>query len=88
MSVFYRGACPQAYPVTWRAEMPCSRAARSQGLCAGLPAVGGGAVSIRNCSIAAAIAAASVADAEVETSSILGRGGLRLPLPPLIAAEI
>jgi hypothetical protein len=86
--VFYRGACPQAYPLTWRAEIPSSSAARNQGFWARLPAPGGGAVSIRNCSIAAAIAAASVSEAVPETTSIFGRGGLRLPLPPLIAAEI
>jgi hypothetical protein len=88
VSVFYRGACPQAYPVTWRAEIPSSSAARSQGLCDGGPAAGAGAVSIRNCSTAATIAAAAGADAALETSSILGRGGLRRPLPALIAAEI
>lgn len=51
------------------------------------PGCGAGAVSARNCSSAATIAAASVAEAEPGRSSIRGRGGLRLPLPPLIALE-
>jgi alanine dehydrogenase len=58
--------------------MPSSRAARCQPLTAGL-ASGTGAVSARNCSSAATIAAASDSEA-AESSSIRGRGGLRLPL--------
>jgi alanine dehydrogenase len=59
--------------------MPSSRAVRSQELCDSPASDGAGAVSARNCSTAATIAAASDSDAVVETSSILGRGGRRLP---------
>ena len=53
----------------------------SQGLMEGTGAFGGGAVSRRNCSMAAAIAAASAGDAVVCEISIRGRGGVCLPLP-------
>jgi hypothetical protein len=67
------------YPVSGRRadETPSSRAARCQGLVAGSPLAGGGAVSARNCSIPATIAAASASEAPVETISIRGRGGRR-----------
>ena len=58
--------------------MPSNSPARAQGLTAGPAAAGGGAVSRRNCSIAAAIAAASSADAYWRTS-IRGRAGRCLP---------
>ena len=45
-------------------------------------------MSARNCSIAATIAAASLGEAVLESSSIRGRGGRRLPFWALIAAEI
>jgi hypothetical protein len=74
-----RGAWPQAYPETWRAAIPSSSAVRAQGLIAEASAVGVGAVSARNCSTAATIAADSDAEAPVEIISIRGRGGLRSP---------
>jgi hypothetical protein len=74
------GGDPQVAPLIWRAEIPSSKAAHSHRF-GGSPALpGGGAVSARNCSTAAAIAAASVCEAPPETTSILGRGGRRLPL--------
>ncbi len=66
--------------------MPSSRAARCQALTAGRGS-GAGAVSIRNCSSAATIAAASLGEAPEETSSIRGLGGLRLPLLALTSAH-
>jgi alanine dehydrogenase len=87
VQVFYRGACPHAGPRTWRAEMPSSRAARCQALWAGR-VTGAGAVSTRNCSSAATIAAASPAEPAAVSSSIRGRGGRRSPFrAPAIAAE-
>ena len=74
------GAGPQLRPLTWRAEIPSSKAARNHRLCVSPALAGGGAVSARNCSTAAAIAAASESEAAPETTSILGRGGRRLPL--------
>jgi hypothetical protein len=58
--------------------VPSSRPARSQGLIAGPEDAGAGAVSRMNCSIAAAIAAASSGDAGCRTS-MRGRAGLCLP---------
>ena len=86
--MFYRGAWPQAYPVSWRDAMPSSSAARCQPLDRSTGGVGAGAVSIRNCSTAATIAAASSGAGAPERSSILGRGGRRLPLLAPLAAEI
>src|SRR3954462_11922039 len=61
--------------------MPSISPARSHGLILSPSSSrGGGAVSRRNCSIAAAIAAASAGDAAVCVSSIRGRGGVCLPL--------
>ena len=53
----------------------------SQGLIDISGGFGGGAVSRRNCSIAAAIAAASSGEAAVWRISIRGRRGACLPLP-------
>lgn len=72
------GEWPHTEALTWRAEMPSSSAARCQPLTS-VAASGAGAVSARNCSSAATIAAASESDAAAERISILGRGGLRLP---------
>ena len=85
MEVFYRAACPHAAPLSCRAEIPSSSAARCQRL--GAAATGAAAVSARNRSIAATIAAASPADLAGESSSIRGRGGFRIPSVPLTAAE-
>jgi hypothetical protein len=41
-----------------------------------------------NCSSAATIAAASASEAPEVSISIRGRGGLRSPFRPLIAAEV
>jgi hypothetical protein len=60
--------------------MPSSSAARCHSLAGGLAVPGAGAVSARNCSTAATIAAASDSEATGETSSIRGLGGRRLPL--------
>jgi acid phosphatase family membrane protein YuiD len=73
------GAWPQTAALTWRAEMPSSSAARCQALTVGV-ALAAGAVSARNCSRAATIAAASVSEAVPETISMRGLGGRRLPL--------
>jgi alanine dehydrogenase len=53
--------------------------ARAHGLIGGSLGSGGGAVSLRNCSIAAAIAAASSGEAAVWRSSIRGRTGRCFP---------
>src|SRR6478672_1712857 len=60
--------------------MPSTSPARSHGLIDSFSSAGGGAVSRRNCSIAAAIAAASAGDAALCAISIRGRGGACLPL--------
>ncbi len=66
--------------------MPSSSAARCQRLWAGAGA-GTGAVSARNCSRAATIATAADFEVASVSSSIRGRGGLRLPLVPAIGAK-
>ena len=58
---------------------PSWRPAQSQGLSGSRSSAGAGAVSARNCSIAAVTAAASSGDAAGVTISIRGRGGLRFP---------
>ena len=55
-------------------------AARSQGLAEGAGGCGVGAVSRTNCSMAAAMAAASSGEAAAWRISIRGRGGDCLPL--------
>src|SRR5688500_4815476 len=67
--------------------MPSSRAARAHGLIAEPSAAGAGAVSARNRSTAATIAAASDSAGPVAIISIRGRGGLRWPLP-LMARDL
>ncbi len=68
--------------------MPSKSPVRAHGLIAGPAAAGGGAVSRRNCSIAAAIAAASSGDALAWRSSMRGRAGRRLPLPAMEAESV
>jgi len=70
---------PQPPPPARRAAMPSRSAAACHGLIFGALEAGAGAVSARNCSSAATIAAASVSEAG-ETISIRGLRGLRLPL--------
>ena len=65
--------------------MPSSRPARSQGFSPDSAGAGGGAVSRRNCSIAAEIAAASSGVALEPLSSMRGRGGVRWPLPDTLS---
>src|SRR3954452_9821556 len=60
--------------------MPSIKPARSHGLTVSPSAWGGGVVSRRNCSIAAAIAAASSGEAALCVISIRGRGGACFPL--------
>ena len=60
-------------------RVPSKRPARVHGLSDGPAGAGGGAVSRRNCSIAAAIAAASSGEADWR-SSMRGRAGRCLPL--------
>ncbi len=62
--------------------------ARSHGFIAVSAAMGAGAVSRKNCSMAAAIAAASSGDAFAWATSIRGRGGLCLPLRPIAARRL
>jgi alanine dehydrogenase len=59
--------------------MPSTSAVRAHGLIDGAGGSGAGAVSARNCSIAATTAAASASDAPPESISIRGRGGRRSP---------
>ena len=70
---------PHEYPPTPRADTPSESAARCQRLPGAPSADGAEAVSARNCSIAATIAAASLWEAGSVTSSIRGRGGWRSP---------
>src|SRR6476469_5874229 len=60
--------------------MPSISPARSHGFIPSSAGCGGGAVSRRNCSIAAEIAAASSGEAALCVISIRGRGGACLPL--------
>ena len=74
-------AGPQPLGSILREAIPSASAARCQGFWArAVP--GAGAVSARNCSSAAAIAAASSGEALGARISIRGLGGLCLPLRP------
>ena len=76
-----RSASPHGDAPAASRPVPANSPARSHGLMRRPPASGGGAVSRMNCSIAAAIAAASSGEAGWRTS-MRGRVGLCLPLRP------
>jgi hypothetical protein len=81
-----RGEVPQPPVSSPCAETPSRSAVLCQPLLGGVDC-GEGAVSARNCSRAAAIAAASSGEALAAWISILGRGGLCLPLRPAMASQ-